>query len=182
MQAALDHAGRSGPLEGESVRLEEALGRVTAQPVHARRSSPHFHCAAMDGYAVRAADTVSARETQALTLRLGTDAFAVNTGDPLPASANAVIMIENVNQADADTLLIYASVAPWQHVRLMGEDMVETETVLQVNHVLRPVDIGALAGCGHHEVPVRRKPRALIIPTGPAAKCCRTMNSHNAAS
>ena len=166
LQAALEHAGRSGPLEGESVRLEEALGRVTAEPVHARRSSPHFHCAAMDGYAVRAADTISARETQALTLRLGTDAFPVNTGDPLPESANAVIMIENVNQADADSLLIYASVAPWQHVRLMGEDMVETETVLQVNHVLRPVDIGALAGCGHHEVAVRRKPRALIIPTG----------------
>ncbi len=166
LQAALENAGRSGPLDGESIRLEDALSRVTAQPVHARRSSPHFHCAAMDGYAVRAADTVSARETQALSLRLGMDAFPVNTGDPLPESANAVIMIENVNQADADTLLIYASVAPWQHVRLMGEDMVETETVLQVNHVLRPVDIGALAGCGHHEVPVRRKPRALIIPTG----------------
>ena len=75
-------------------------------------------------------------------------------------------MIEHVNQADETTLLIYASVAPWQHVRLMGEDMVATETVLQVNHQLRPVDLGALAGCGHDSVLVRRRPRVHIIPTG----------------
>ena len=166
LQTALARVGRAGALSGESVPLEEALGRVTAAPVRARRSSPHFHCAAMDGYAVRAAATVSARETQALTLRLGADAFPVNTGDPLPENTDAVIMIENVNQPDADRILIYASVAPWQYVRLMGEDMVETETVLQVNHQLRPVDIGALAGCGHSAVTARRKPRALIIPTG----------------
>ena len=120
----------------------------------------------MDGYAVDAASTASARETQALALRLGAEAFPVNTGDPLPENTNAVVMIEHVNQADDATLLIYASVAPWQHVRLMGEDMVATETVLQVNHQLRPVDLGALAGCGHDSVVVRRRPRVVIIPTG----------------
>ena len=166
LQAALLAAGRAGPLDGELVRLADALGRVTAEPVRARRSSPHFHCAAMDGYAVDAAATVSARETQALALRLGQDAHPVNTGDALPEGCNAVIMIENVNQADEQTLLIYAAVAPWQHVRLMGEDMVATETVLQVNHQLRPVDLGALAGCGHQRVLARRRPRVVIIPTG----------------
>ena len=166
LQAALARTGKSEPLPGETVPLVEALGRVTAEPVRAVRSSPHFHCAAMDGYAVAAARTVSARETQALALRLGEDAFPVNTGDPLPSDTNAVIMIENVQQADESTLLIYAAVAPWQHVRLMGEDMVATETVLQVNHQLRPVDIGALAGCGHASVSVRRRPRVVIIPTG----------------
>lgn len=166
LQTALLAAGRAGPLAGELVPLAQALGRVTAEPLRARRSSPHFHCAAMDGYAVDAAATVSARETKALALRLGEDAYPVNTGDPLPENTNAVIMIENVNQADEQTLLIYAAVAPWQHVRLMGEDMVATETVLQVNHQLRPVDLGALAGCGHQDVLVRRRPRVLIIPTG----------------
>lgn len=166
LQAALENASRAAPLAGESVPLEEALGRVTAEPASANLSSPHFHCAAMDGYAVSAAATVSARETQALALRLGLEAFPVNTGDPLPEATNAVIMIENVNQADASTILIYAAAAPWQHVRLMGEDMVSTETVVQVNHQLRPVDLGALAGCGHQQVSVRRKPRVLIIPTG----------------
>ncbi len=166
LQAALKRAGKATPTAGEPVPLDEALGRVTAEPVRARLSSPHFHCAAMDGYAVSAAATVSARETQALSLRLGLDAFPVNTGDPLPEGTNAVIMIENVNQGDESTILIYAAVAPWQHVRLMGEDMVTTESILQINHQLRPVDLGALAGCGHQQVTARRKPRVLIIPTG----------------
>ena len=166
LQSALMAAGRAGPLDGERLPLAAALGRVTAEPLRARRSSPHFHCAAMDGYAVDAAATLSARETQALALRLGQDAHPVNTGDALPERTNAVIMIENVNQADEQTLLIYAAVAPWQHVRLMGEDMVATETVLQVNHQLRPVDLGALAGCGHQDILVRRRPRVVIIPTG----------------
>ncbi|MDE2774810.1 MAG: molybdopterin biosynthesis protein [Chloroflexota bacterium] len=166
LQAALASAGKAAPLPGEPVPLDEALGRVTAAPARARLSSPHFHCAAMDGYAVSAASTISARETRALPLRLGSEAFPVNTGDPLPDDTNAVIMIENVNQADESTIMIYAAAAPWQHVRLMGEDMVASETVLQVNHELRPVDLGALAGCGHQQVNVRRKPRVLIIPTG----------------
>ena len=166
LQAALASAGKDSPLPGEPVPLDEALGRVTAEPARARLSSPHFHCAAMDGYAVSAAATVSARETQPLPLRLDTEAFPVNTGDPLPEDTNAVIMIENVNPADESTILIYAAAAPWQHVRLMGEDMVSTETVLQINHQLRPVDLGALAGCGRQQVNVRRKPRVAIIPTG----------------
>ncbi len=166
LQAALERAGKAAPLAGERLPLAQALQRVTAQPARARRSSPHFHCAAMDGYAVDAAKTATARENKALALRLGRDAFPVNTGAPLPPGTNAVIMIEHVNYAAEDSLLIYAAAAPWQHVRLMGEDMVMTETVLQINQRIRPVDIGALAGSGHREVLVRRKPQVRIIPTG----------------
>ncbi len=166
LQAALQTAGRWAALPGESIALEQALGRVTAAAVPAKLSSPHYHCAAMDGYAVAAADTLDARETRALSLRLGRQAHAVNTGDPLPDNTDAVIMIEHVNRTAQERILIYAAAAPWQHVRLMGEDMVTTETVLQVNHQLRPVDLGALAGCGHATVAVRRKPRVAIIPTG----------------
>ena len=166
LDAALRSVGKAGPTAGESVALEDALGRVTAKPLPALLSSPHFHCAAMDGYAVRAAGTIQARETRPVKLSPGRDAHAVNTGDPLPDDSDAVIMIEHVNSADDGSLLIYAPVAPWQHVRLMGEDMVATEMALQVNHQLRPVDLGALAGCGYARVDVRRKPRVLIIPTG----------------
>ena len=166
LQSALQAAGAAQPMPAERIRLNQALGRVTAQPVQAIRSSPHFHCAAMDGYALRADSTISARETQPLRLKPGENAFPVNTGDPLPADANAVIMIEHVNQDHDGSLLIYAAVPPWQHVRLMGEDIVTTETVLQVNHALRPVDLGALAGCGHAQVAVRRRPHVRIIPTG----------------
>ncbi len=166
LQAALRRAGRAAALPGETLALEQALGRVTAAAVPAKLSSPHYHCAAMDGYAVAAADTLDARETQAISLRIGPQAHAVNTGDALPENTDAVIMIEHVNRTAQERILIYAAVAPWQHVRLMGEDMVTTETVLQVNHQLRPVDLGALAGCGHATVAVRRKPRVAIIPTG----------------
>ena len=166
LQAALQAAGAAQPMPAERIPLAQALGRVTAQPVQAIRSSPHFHCAAMDGYALRADSTISARETQPLRLQLGLDAFPVNTGDALPAATNAVIMIEHVNPDADDGLLIYAAVPPWQHVRLMGEDIVATETVLPVNQALRPVDLGALAGCGHAQVAVRRRPHVRIIPTG----------------
>ncbi len=76
-------------------------------------------------------------------------------------------MIEHVQPgADPADLLIRASVAPWQHVRQMGEDMVATELVLPANHTLRAVDLGAVAGSGHAEIAVRRRPRVAIIPTG----------------
>lgn len=166
LQTALEEVGRWQAFPGEVVPLAEALGRVTSDPIKAVLSSPHFHCAAMDGYAVNVENTLGATETQPRELRLNETAFAVNTGDSLPESTNAVIMIEHVHHFNDSTLSIDASVAPWQHVRLMGEDMVASETVLQVNHQIRPVDLGALAGCGQSQIYVRRQPRITMIPTG----------------
>lgn len=163
---ALNDAGRGQPLDGEAVPLDNALGRVTAEPIWAKLSAPHYHASAMDGYAVRAEDTLNATETRPLSLRIDEQAKAVNTGDPIPAGMNAVIMIEDVQQLDDDTIIIYHPVPPWQHVRMVGEDMVATELVLPANHKIRPVDIGAIAGSGHHTVMVRRQPLAVIIPTG----------------
>src|SRR5262245_22980853 len=92
LEMALRETGRFDPLPGESVPLTEALGRVTAEPVWAKLSSPHYHSSAMDGYAVRARDTLNATETRPLTLKLGAQAYPVNTGEPLPLDTNAVIM------------------------------------------------------------------------------------------
>jgi molybdopterin molybdotransferase/putative molybdopterin biosynthesis protein len=166
LENALKDAGRWQPLEGETVRLTDALRRVTARPIWAKLSSPHYHAAAMDGYAVRAEETIGATETQPLTLRIDQQAFAVNTGDPLPPETNAVIMIEDVQPTAPDQIEIRAAAAPDQHVRLMGEDIVATELVLPVNHTIRPADLGALAGGGHADVRVRKKPYVAIIPTG----------------
>src|SRR5437660_1565084 len=79
----------------EEVALAAALGRVTAAPVWARISSPHYDAAAMDGVAVRAEDTNGASETSAVALRIGEPAQWVDTGDALPAGCDAVIMIED---------------------------------------------------------------------------------------
>lgn len=177
---ALEARGLWRTLSAETIPVSEALGRVTAEPVWARLSAPHYHASAMDGYAVRARDTEGATETQPLRLTLVEDqaseprqarpAQAVNTGQPLPHWANAVIMIEHTQPVEDDQgrpgIEIRAAVPPWHHVRPMGEDMVATELVLPANHRLRPVDLGALAGSGHAALTVYRRPRVAIIPTG----------------
>jgi putative molybdopterin biosynthesis protein len=165
-EAAIARAGGVHPLPAERVPLAEALGRITAGPVWANISSTHYHEAAMDGVAVRAVETAGASETEPLRLALGRQATWVDTGDPLPPDTDAVIMAEHVQTLDEQTIEIMAAVAPWQHVRPLGEDIVATELVLPENHRLRPVDLGALAAAGHVGVAVRRRPRVAIIPTG----------------
>jgi len=165
-EAALARAGGLPLLEGEAVPLAEARYRVTAAPVWARRSVPHYHAAAMDGIAVRAADTAGATETSPRALALDTQAIWVDTGDPLPPQADAVVMAEHVQTLDEATVAITAAVAPWQHVRPLGEDIVATELIIPEGARLRPVDLGAAAAAGHTTLLVRRRPRVAIIPTG----------------
>lgn len=167
-RTALQEHGLYSVLPGETVPLTEACGRVTADPIWARISAPHYHAAAMDGYAVCAADTTSATETDPDTLIVPKQALYVDTGDALPQWANAVIPIENVQSEGNPPIAIqfYHASSPWQHVRPMGEDMVATELVLPANHRLRPVDIGAIAAGGHAKVLVRRHACVAVIPTG----------------
>jgi putative molybdopterin biosynthesis protein len=178
LKQALRRAERWGVLRTEEIPLnEKALGRVLAEPVWAKISSPHYHASAMDGFAVRSGDTEGALPTAPLILNYGDQATYVDTGDPLPPWADAIIPIENVEPVDeggnlaADSrkpsgLRIRAAVTPWKHVRAMGEDMVATQLVLPAGHILRPIDLGAIAGCGHDCVIVARKPRVAVIPTG----------------
>ena len=163
---ALRASGALDPVGTEQLPLGESLGRVTAAPVWARISSPHYHAAAMDGAAVRAAATVGASETSPKPLRIGPDATWVDTGDPMPPEMDAVVMIEDIHDGRDGTIEILAAVAPWQHVRPMGEDIVATELVAPAGQRLRPMDLGAIAAAGHHDVEVRRRPRVAIIPTG----------------
>ena len=144
--------------------LDEAVGRVTAEPIWASRSSPPFDAAAMDGIALLAADTRGASETTPLLL--APDAFAVvDTGDPLPESYDAVVMREHVHYVDGQAEL-RAAVAPYQHVRSIGEDISATELLLPAGHRLRAVDVAAAAAAGATEIVVRRAPVVAILPTG----------------
>jgi putative molybdopterin biosynthesis protein len=153
-------------LDSEMVPTDQALGRVTAAPAFAASSSPHYHAAAMDGIAVRAADTAGASQTSPKRLRVGVDALHINTGDSLPEDTDAVIMIEDVAEAGRDELEITAAASPWQHTRLIGEDVVATDIVVHARQRLRPADIGALLAAGLVQVQVLRAPRVAIIPTG----------------
>lgn len=176
---ALTDADVWRPLPTETIPVSQANGRFTGTAVWAKISAPHYHASAMDGYALRAQDSEGATETNPIRLtlvespedveRIKKPAQAVNTGHPMPAWANAVVMIEHTQRWEEDDNIgieIRASLAPWNHVRPMGEDMVATELVLPANHKIRPVDLGALAGSGHAEVTVYRQPRVAIIPTG----------------
>lgn len=164
--------------EEEQILLDEnAVGRVLNSPVWAKLSSPHFHASAMDGFAVRAEDTAGALLSSPIQLKVNSQAWYVDTGDPLPKEANAVIPIEQVEPIDENeasssmvrhpyAIRIRAAVVPWAHVRPVGEDMVSTQLVFPAGQVLRAIDLGAIAACGHTHVSVTRKPKVAIIPTG----------------
>lgn len=150
----------------ETVAATEALGRVTAAPVFAVGSSPHYCAAAMDGYAVRADLTVAATETSPLALHLPDEAVPINTGELMPEGFDAVVMIEDVHQPDPGVIEIMAAVSPWQHVRLLGEDIVATELIVPPGHRLTPADVGALIASQVAEAPVIRRPSVAFVPTG----------------
>ncbi len=187
----LYYEGAAKPLSGETIKVIDSLGRVTSGAVTAKISSPFYHSSAMDGYAVRFTDTFGASERTPKRLKLGEQAVYVDTGEPIPDGFNAVIMLEDVNIVRSqksevrsqtnpplppfskggrggldEYIEIIASVTPWQHVRVIGDDIVATELILPENHRVRPVDLGAMLAGGHVDVMVRRKPKVVIIPTG----------------
>jgi len=178
LEGALIKANLGGILGIEEIPLNEnALGRILAEPVWAKLSSPHYHAAAMDGFAVRAGETDGALPTKPVTLQTGDKMVYVDTGDALPDWADAVIPIENVEPLEADgnpaaeirqphAVRIRAAMTPWQHIRPMGEDIVATQLVLPAGHSLRSVDLGAIAASGHSHVRVTRRPKVAILPTG----------------
>ena len=163
---ALATAGALGHTKSETIPIQDALGRITATPVWAARSAPHYDSAAMDGVAVRSRDTTGATETSPLVLSLPDQARWIDTGEPVPDGFDAVIMIEVVEELDDTTIQIASPVPPYNHVRAIGEDIVASELLLPENHRLRPADLGACAAAGVIEVEVRQKPSVAIIPTG----------------
>ncbi|MEW6350597.1 MAG: molybdopterin biosynthesis protein [Thermodesulfobacteriota bacterium] len=150
----------------EIVRVVESRDRVTAEPVFARISSPHFHTAAMDGFAVLAPTTFGAGPDRPLRLRVGVDAWPINTGRPLPANADAVIMIEDVNFLSDEEFEIEKAVVPWHNVRRVGEDFVASEMIIPGGHRITAYETGALLAGGVVSARVVERPRVLLIPTG----------------
>jgi len=175
---ALADAGLNGVLGIEEADITENLvGRVTAEPIWALTSSPNYHSAAMDGFALRSEAIRNAMPTAPVTLAVGEHAAYVDTGDPLPEWANVVVPIENIEPLDgrgnlsADArkpaqIRLRASLPPWSHVRPLGEDIVATQLILPSGHVLRPVDLGAVAASGHKTLRIAKLPKVAILPTG----------------
>ncbi len=162
----LRHISPEALLSTERVASKDSAGRVTAKPVTALLSSPTYHSAAMDGYAVRARDTFGASEHRPLSLEIGRHVWPINTGQVMPAGTDAVIMIEDVFHVDDTAIEIIGPVFPWQNVRKVGEDMVATELLLPANHLISPYDVAALITGGVQDLLVWERPKVVIIPTG----------------
>jgi len=164
-RAAMRAAGCPQRLPAVTVAVTEAAGLVTAEPVWAVRSSPPFDASGMDGIAVRAADTLGASETTPVWLEAG-GYDVVDTGDPMPDGRDAVVMREHVHYDEDGRAELRAGVAPYQHVRSIGEDVAAGELLLPEGHRLRAPDLAAMVAAGQSAASVRKKALVLILPTG----------------
>lgn len=150
--------------EHETILVIKSLGRITGKAVYAKYSSPLFNASAMDGIAVKAEDTSSATEVSPVILK--EDQFVVvDTGDPIHAPFDSVIMAEDIVETD-DGVRITASASSWQHIRPVGEDIVAGEMILPGGHNIRAIDIGVLLSAGILEIEVVKQPHVAIFPTG----------------
>ena len=167
---------RTGPLPAEVVPATAATGRVLAEAVVAAANVPGFERAAMDGFAVRAADTADPpRELRLVGESLPARPFAgtllpsqavrIMTGAPVPAGADAVLVAEAAT-ADGNRVLAREAVAPGRHVGRVGEDVTAGREVLAAGRRLRPQDVGLVAAVGVGTVAVVRRPRVALLVTG----------------
>lgn len=148
----------------ETVKVTDSLDRITGSAIYAKYSSPLFNASAMDGIAVRAADTDYASETTPVILTEA-DYTVVDTGDPIHPPYDAVIMAEDIVETEEGVKII-ASAHPWQHIRPIGEDIVAGEMILPGNHKIRAIDIGVLLSAGILQIEVVKRPEVAIFPTG----------------
>jgi molybdenum cofactor synthesis domain-containing protein len=164
----------------ETVALVDADGRVLAEDVTASFDVPAFDRAAMDGYAVRDADTRGATADTPIPLNCvgvvaagtmparavgGGECIEVATGAPLPPGATAVVMVERTTR-EGDVVRVAAPAAAGQHVGRRGADIASGEAVVRAGDALTPARIGALAAVGRASVRVAARPSVLICPTG----------------
>ncbi len=161
----LDALGDDISPRPEIINVTDSLGRITAEAVYAKFSSPLYNSAAMDGIAVISSRTNWASESSPVLLKPDEDYIIVDTGDPIRKPYDAVIMAEDI-QETPEGVLIRSSAPAWQHVRPIGEDIISGEMILTGHHKIRPIDIGVLLSGGVTKIAVFAQPRVGIIPTG----------------
>ncbi|MCS6860843.1 MAG: molybdopterin molybdotransferase MoeA [Abditibacteriales bacterium] len=173
------------PLPTERVPLLQSLGRTLAEDVYADINVPPFPCAAVDGYAVIAADVAGASSGQPAVLQVieeisagahptrplrpGT-AARIYTGAPVPEGADAVVMQEVTARGDEGRVQVFEPIEVGRNLRPAGEDVRAGELVMERGTWIRPAEMGMLAACGVAEPLVARQPRVLLISTGDEIK------------
>lgn len=169
------------PVTTERVPTVRARGRVLTEDLYSVVDLPHFHRAAMDGYAVKAKDTFGASQSLPAYLKLAGvmemgkeatrpvatgEAIRISTGGMMPPESDAVVMVEYADEVEGGLVEIHRGVSPWQNVIQIGDDIKKGEMVFQRGRRLRAHDLGALTGIGISSVPVYKQPRIALISTG----------------
>jgi molybdopterin molybdotransferase len=169
------------PVEAERIRTAGARGRVLAEDLFSAVDLPHFHRAAMDGYAVRAKDTFGASQSLPAYLKFAGvvemgkeakqslakgEAWRISTGGMMPPESDAVVMVEYADETAGGWVEIHRGVSPSQNVIQIGDDIKKGDRVFPRGKRLRPHDLGALTGIGISSVPVYKRPRVALISTG----------------
>ena len=183
-QARFDRRVARTPLPAEQVNIAAALGRVLAHDVRALADAPPFDRSNVDGFAVRARDTLGASETRPNVLRLNGEviacghepkldvgdltATAVATGGIIPRGADAVVMIEHTELIDggAPAIEVRRAASPGQFISYAGSDIARGETLLRRGARIGSREIGMLVAAGHGAVEVVRRPRVAVLSTG----------------
>ena len=165
----------------ETISLDDALGRVPAEPIAAPHTLPGFARATVDGFAVRAADTYGASEGLPSYLDLAGEvqmgrppetevhpgtAVAIATGAPLPPGADAVLKVEHTQAATAELLEVLRPVTPGEGMVRADEDAAVGDELVPAGRPLRAQDLGMLAAAGITQIPVHARPRVAIVSTG----------------
>jgi molybdopterin molybdotransferase len=155
-----------------TVPLNKALNRVLAINLTAKDDLPRFDKSAVDGYAVRAADTTGATQFKPASFRLteaeevgANQARQIWTGNPVPKGADAVVMLENTKKRDGE-LEVWVQLARGGNVSKKGEDVKKGENIMKTGTRLKPYHIALLAAMGNTTVKVAEKPRIGILATG----------------
>ena len=175
------HQHFAATVRTEHIATAHALDRVLAQTITSPQDLPNFVRSTVDGYAVNAADTYGASpglpawltvvgevpmgQSSNIELQLG-DAALVHTGGMLPPGATAVVMVENTQMVDAQSIEVLKPVAAGENLVQIGEDVRTGEPVLAPGRAIRPQDIGALLALGITEITVAQPPRVAILSTG----------------
>ena len=149
----------------EEIPTLESVGRVSANAVFAKVSDPVYNASAMDGIAVCSEDTIDASELNPINLKKNQYEH-VNTGGIINIPYDSVIMIEDVVENKDGSVTIISPSKPWQHIRAIGETIVESEMVFPSKQIIRDIDLGALLASGNDTISVYKKPVVAVIPTG----------------
>jgi molybdopterin molybdotransferase len=180
-QEALKALLQVSPVGTERIPTVRARSRVLAEDLYSSVDLPHFHRAAMDGYAVRAKDTFGASQSLPAYLKLAGvvemgkeatrpleagEAVRISTGGMMPPESDAVVMVEHTDETETGLVEIHRGVSPWKNVIQIGDDIKKGEPVFQRGRRLRAHDLGALTGVGIFSLLVYVRPHIGLISTG----------------